>query len=97
MNERVDHDQSMSDLDLSRLCLFVALHEGHWPDIPHGVVETYRRLAAFGLVALIEEDVEIPTGCDVHNYVRLVARITPSGRGVVSAMLDAAREILRNV
>jgi hypothetical protein len=84
-------DQTLTDLDFARLGVFATLHEGRLPDVPRGVTDTYRRLAKAGLVELEDDTLEIPNGCDVHNFEVLTATITPEGQAVVGAMLAAGR------
>jgi hypothetical protein len=75
-------------LDLFRLGVFATLNGGELPDVPLGVVDTYRRLAAATLVTLTEYD--------SPNWVMLSARITPEGQTVVEAMVAAGRATIEN-
>ena len=80
-----------TDLDLARLMVFATLHSGQLPCVPHRLTDTYQRLAMAGLVALEDDTLEIPHGCDVDNIPVLAATITPEGKAVADAMLAAGR------
>lgn len=78
-------------LDFFRLGVFATLNGGELPCVPPRVTDTYRRLAAAGLVELDDDTLEIPHGFHVDNIPVLSARITPEGQAVVEAMINAAR------
>jgi hypothetical protein len=53
-------DPTLTDLDYFCLGVFATLHGGHLPDVPHGALETYRRLrdAKPSLVSLDEDTMQ---------------------------------------
>lgn len=72
--------ETVTDIDLARLLMLATLHSGYLPDVPHGALDSFRRLDWAELVAFDET-------ADGGNWP---ARITPLGSAVTAAMLSTA-------